>query len=171
MEKKLKESNKCIAVSEGSKSITRNYKFVPVPYGSKEVTNLREKIKLLVVQIKLKETSLEASANSFSEKERNLQNKIEELEGRVEKLDQNCTSFCCNQPRKSSEDNIGITPNVYIAEDLRSRDEKPRSSTSGMSEENGNLKLSINSNHSSVSEYEPKTCSINNTDHNANEAG
>ncbi|KAJ6308151.1 hypothetical protein OIU76_017846 [Salix suchowensis] len=171
MEKKLKESNKCIAVSEGSKSITRNYKFVPVPYGSKEVTNLREKIKLLVVQIKLKETSLEASANSFSEKERNLQNKIEELEGRVEKLDQNCTSFCCNQPRKSSEDNIGITPNVYVIEDLRSRDEKPRSSTSGMSEENGNLKLPINSNHSSVSEYEPKTCSINNTDHNANEAG
>uniref|UniRef100_A0A6N2KRK7 C2 NT-type domain-containing protein n=1 Tax=Salix viminalis TaxID=40686 RepID=A0A6N2KRK7_SALVM len=169
MEKKLKESNKCIAVSEGSKSITRNYKFLPVPYGSKEVANLREKIKLLVVQIKLKETSLEASANSFSEKERNLQNKIEELEGRVEKLDQNCTSFCCNQPRKSSEDNIGITPNVYIAEDLRSRDEKPRSSTSGMSEENGNLKLSISSNHSSVSEYEPKTCSINNTDHNANE--
>lgn len=45
---------------------------------------------------------------------------------------------------QSSEDNIGITPNVYIAEDLRSRDEKPRSSTSGMSEENGNLKLSIN---------------------------
>ncbi|KAJ6426613.1 hypothetical protein OIU84_022250 [Salix udensis] len=123
----------------------------------------------LHVQIKLKETSLEASANSFSEKERNLQNKIEELEGRVEKLDQNCTCFCCNQPRKSSEGNIGITPNVYVAEDLRSRDEKPRSSTSGMSEENGNLKLSISSNHSSVSEYEPKTCSINNTDHNANE--
>ncbi|KAF9689359.1 hypothetical protein SADUNF_Sadunf01G0084100 [Salix dunnii] len=169
MEKKLKESNKCIAVSEGSKSIARNYKFVPVPCVSKDVANLREKIKLLVVQIKLKETSLEASANSFSERERDLQNKIEELEGRVEKLDQNCTSFCCNQPRKSSEDNIGITPNVYIAEDLRSRDEKPRSSPSRMSEENGNLKHNISSDHSSVSEYEPKTCSINNTDHNANE--
>ncbi|XP_034894635.1 uncharacterized protein [Populus alba] len=168
MEKKLKESNKCTAVSEGTKSTMRNNKFAPVPYGSKEMANQRDRIKLLEVQMKLKETSLEASANSFSEKERDLQNKIEELEGRVEELNQNRASFCCNQPRKSSEDNIGITPNGDIAEDL-SRDENPSSSTSGMSKENGNLMLSIKSDHSSASELEPKTCSVNNTDHNANE--
>ncbi|KAJ7010693.1 leucine-rich repeat-containing protein [Populus alba x Populus x berolinensis] len=168
MEKKLKESNKCTAVSQGTKSTMRNNKFAPVPYGSKEMANQRDRIKLLEVQMKLKETSLEASANSFSEKERDLQNKIEELEGRVEELNQNCASFCCNQPRKSSEDNIGITPNGDIAEDL-SRDENPSSSTSGMSKENGNLILSIKSDHSSASELEPKTCSVNNTDHNANE--
>jgi hypothetical protein len=43
---------------------------------------------------------------------------------------------------QSSEDNIGITPNGDIAEDL-SRDENPSSSTSGMYKENGNLKLSV----------------------------
>ena len=43
---------------------------------------------------------------------------------------------------QSSEDNIGITPNGDIGEDL-SRDENPGSSTSGMSKQNGNLKLSF----------------------------
>ncbi|CAK7335508.1 unnamed protein product [Dovyalis caffra] len=156
MEKKLKESNKRAAVSEGTKSTPRHNKFAPVPYGSKEVANLREKIKSLQGQIKLKETALEASANSFSEKERDLQHKIEELEGRVEELNQNC----------SSEDNIGITPNGDIAEDLRSTDENPSSA----SKENGNSKLSIKCDHSTVSELEPKTSSINNTtDHNGDE--
>lgn len=39
-------------------------------------------------QIKLKETALETSTNSFLEKERDLQNKIEDLESKVEELNQ-----------------------------------------------------------------------------------
>ena len=39
-------------------------------------------------QIKLKETALEASTNSFLEKEKDLQNKIEELESKMEELNQ-----------------------------------------------------------------------------------
>lgn len=37
-------------------------------------------------QIKLKETALKISTNSFLEKERDLQNKIEDLEGKMEEL-------------------------------------------------------------------------------------
>lgn len=44
-------------------------------------------------QIKLKETALETSTNSFLEKEKDLKNKIEELESRVEEFSQN-SSFC-----------------------------------------------------------------------------
>lgn len=39
-------------------------------------------------EMKLKETYLETSTNSFLEKEKDLQNKIEELENRVEELNQ-----------------------------------------------------------------------------------
>lgn len=44
-------------------------------------------------QIKLKETALETSTNSFLEKEHDLRHKIEELECRVEEFNQN-SSFC-----------------------------------------------------------------------------
>jgi chromosome segregation ATPase len=52
MEKKIKESSKRSAVSEGTKTNLRNNKSAPVPYGSKEVANLREKIKLLEVNVR-----------------------------------------------------------------------------------------------------------------------
>lgn len=166
MEKKIKESSKRSAVSEGTKTNLRNNKSAPVPYGSKEVANLREKIKLLEGQIKLKETALEASASSFAEKERDLQNKIEELVSRLEELNQNSAIFCHNQPQKSSEDDIGVISIGDIAEDFRSTDENP-SSSYGTCKENGNSRVLIKSDHSTASEQEPKASCINNTDHNA----
>ncbi|KAG5249287.1 transport family protein [Salix suchowensis] len=143
MEKKIKESSKRSAVSEGTKTNLRNNK-PPVPYGSKEVANLREKIKLLEGEIKLKETALEASANSFAETERDLKKRIEELVSRLEELNQN------------------INSNGDIAEDFRNIDENP-SSSYGVCKENGNSKFD----HSNASEQEPKTSCIKNTDHNA----
>lgn len=166
MEKKIKESSKRSAVSEGTKTNLRNNKSAPVPYGSKEVANLREKIKLLEGQIKLKETALEASASSFAEKERDLQNKIEELVSRLEELNQNSAIFCYNQPQKLSEDDIGVNSNGDVAEDYRNTDENP-SSSYGTCKENGNSRLLIKSDHSTASEQEPKASCINNTDHNA----
>lgn len=53
MEKKFKESSKRPAVTDGAKSTLRNNKSVPVPHGSKEVASLREKIKLLEVNVYL----------------------------------------------------------------------------------------------------------------------
>ncbi|KAF3448541.1 hypothetical protein FNV43_RR09254 [Rhamnella rubrinervis] len=88
IEKKLKDSNERVAVSDGTKTSLKNNKSVPVAHGVKEVTNLRKKIKLLEGQIKLKEAALETSATSFLEKEKDLQQKIEELHSRVEELNQ-----------------------------------------------------------------------------------
>lgn len=53
-------------------------------------------------QVKLKETALETSANSFLEKERDLLNKIEELEHRVEELNQKSVILSDNPCQKVS---------------------------------------------------------------------
>lgn len=50
IEKKLKDSNRKPAVSNGAKATVKNNKLAPVPYGSKEVSCLKEKIKLLEVR-------------------------------------------------------------------------------------------------------------------------
>lgn len=60
-------------------------------------------------QIKLKETALESSTNSFLEKEKDLQNKIEELESRMEDLNQSSKSFCEYQLQKVSNSVFNIT--------------------------------------------------------------
>ncbi|KAL3833512.1 hypothetical protein ACJIZ3_008248 [Penstemon smallii] len=72
----------------------------PLPRGSKEVANMKERIKLLEGQIKLKEAALETSANTFMEKEKDLHNKIEELERRLEVLIQNSDHYCENEVKK-----------------------------------------------------------------------
>ncbi|KAI3501265.1 hypothetical protein L1887_29129 [Cichorium endivia] len=74
-------------LKDGSKTNLKNIKSVPTR-GPKEVTNMKDRIKLLEAQIKLKETALEISEASFLEKEKDLQQKIEELERRLEVLDQ-----------------------------------------------------------------------------------
>nr|GEU38325.1 myosin heavy chain-related protein [Tanacetum cinerariifolium] len=79
LEKKLKEA---------TKPAPRNHKSVPVSRTPKEVTNMKDRIKLLEDQIKLKESALEFSEASFLEKEKDLQHKIEELEKQLEILDQ-----------------------------------------------------------------------------------
>ncbi|PIN27210.1 hypothetical protein CDL12_00003 [Handroanthus impetiginosus] len=78
MEKKMKDGG-----GRGTLEVVKaNTKSNKLPSrGSKEVVNLKEKIKLLEGQIKLKETALETSTNTFIQKEKDLLNKIDELEG------------------------------------------------------------------------------------------
>ncbi|KAJ0265560.1 Myosin heavy chain-related protein [Hirschfeldia incana] len=78
LEKKLKESR--IAFTNLTKTAQRNSNNKGSPVGAKEVAVMKDKIKLLEGQIKLKETALEASSNMFIEKKKNLKNRIEELE-------------------------------------------------------------------------------------------
>ena len=54
VEKKLKDSNGRGPVSDGTKAAPKNNKSAPVPRGSKEVASLKEKIKLLEVNLHLK---------------------------------------------------------------------------------------------------------------------
>eukprot|EP00257_Ricinus_communis_P013815 XP_015571342.1 intracellular protein transport protein USO1 [Ricinus communis] len=160
IEKKLKESNKRAAVADCTKTNLRNNKSAPVPQGSKEAANLREKIKLLEGQIKLKETALETSANSFLEKERDLLNKIEELEDRLEELNQNNVIFCDNSCQKVPEDTIGITSNGGLAEDIAKMDEN-LSSSGWMSRENGTAK-SVAKSYAFILEKEMNVCVTHN---------
>lgn len=53
-------------------------------------------------QIKLKESALESSTNSFLEKERDLQDKIEELDRRLEDLSQNAERLSEQESHKVS---------------------------------------------------------------------
>ncbi|KAL2544056.1 Myosin heavy chain-related protein [Forsythia ovata] len=103
MEKKIKDSNGRATTFDGTKATSKTNKSTPLLRGSKEVTNLKEKIKLLEGQIKLKETALETSTNTFLEKEKDLHNKIEELQGRLEVLDQSSINFCENEIQKVAE--------------------------------------------------------------------
>lgn len=103
IEKRVKESNGRAAISEGTKNATRNNKVVPLASSNKEVSNLREKLKLLEGQIMMKEAVLEESANSFLEKERSFKSKIEELESRLDELNH---FYPCN---KVAEATGGIT--------------------------------------------------------------
>ncbi|KAK9103309.1 hypothetical protein Sjap_020563 [Stephania japonica] len=101
IEKKLKDSNGRAALPDGNKPTSRNInKSAPPPRGSKEAASLREKIKLLEVQIKQKEAALEKSNNSFLEKEKDLLHKIEELENRMAEINQCGTRYCEDQLKK-----------------------------------------------------------------------
>ncbi|CAI9094009.1 OLC1v1029643C1 [Oldenlandia corymbosa var. corymbosa] len=124
MEKKIKESNNRIPVSDLTKATPRSNKLQNSPRSSKEVANLKEKINLLEGQIKQKETALENSTNSFLEKEKDLQNKIEELELRLEVLNRNTSRFC--------EENSNEVPQL-------SKDHPPvdQSTKSCVTEQNG----------------------------------
>ncbi|XP_040930834.1 myosin-11 isoform X2 [Gossypium hirsutum] len=111
MEKKLKESNRRGVVSDGTRTPLRNNKSAVVPHSLKEVASLRETIKLLEGQIKLKEAALETSTNVFLEKEKDLQKKIDELEN---KLNEYNTGFCSYQLQKLQvfKDTKEVTSNV-----------------------------------------------------------
>ncbi|XP_073055661.1 uncharacterized protein [Primulina eburnea] len=76
MERKVKDSS-----SRGSTEKT-----TPPHWGNKEVTNLKERIRLLEGQLMLKGNALETSSNLFSKKEKDLYSKIEELEATLEAL-------------------------------------------------------------------------------------
>uniref|UniRef100_A0A1S4DIJ9 Myosin-14 n=3 Tax=Nicotiana TaxID=4085 RepID=A0A1S4DIJ9_TOBAC len=105
LDKKLKDGNSRIIASNGMKATSKNNKSIPTSAGSREVASLKEKIKLLEQgQIKLKESALESSTNSFLEKERDLQDKIEELDRRLEDLSQNAERLSEQESRKVAAD-------------------------------------------------------------------
>lgn len=159
IEKKLKDSNGRMAPSDGSKTTLKNNKLASVPRGSKEVASLREKIKLLEVQIKLKETALETSTNSFLEKEKDLQNTIEELESKMEELNHSSAFL------KVIKDTSDIISNSDIPEEARTAAEL-LSSTACPPKENGNSPSLIKSNDGALLEKELKASSISNRDGN-----
>ncbi|KAK8618029.1 hypothetical protein V6N13_115904 [Hibiscus sabdariffa] len=121
MEKKLKESNGRGLVSDGTRTL-RNNKSAAATCSPKEVASLRETIKLLEGQIKLKEAALETSTNVFLKKEKDHQKKIDELENRVEELNEHSCAFCNYQLQKVFKDSMELTSN----------------GTACMSKENGN---------------------------------
>ncbi|CAE5962313.1 unnamed protein product [Arabidopsis arenosa] len=105
LEKKLKESR--TAINNLTKTAQRNNSNKGSPVGahggSKEVAVMKDKLKLLEGQIKLKETALESSSNMFIEKEKNLKNRIEELETKLDQLDQNSHEMSENEPLNGQE--------------------------------------------------------------------
>ncbi|KAL5174234.1 hypothetical protein HKD37_08G020730 [Glycine soja] len=105
IEKRFKDSNGRTQLSEGTKTNSKNKKGASIPQSSKEMANLREKIKTLEGMIKSKETALEMSTSSFLEKEKELQSKIEELEDKVEEFNQSIAL------QKVVEDTNTITSN------------------------------------------------------------
>ncbi|CAL9237609.1 unnamed protein product [Arabidopsis halleri] len=105
LEKKLKESR--TAINNLTKTAQRNNSnkgsSVGAHGGSKEVAVMKDKIKLLEGQIKLKETALESSSNMFIEKEKNLKNRIEELETKLDQLNQNSQEMREDEPLNGQE--------------------------------------------------------------------
>ncbi|KAJ4957326.1 hypothetical protein NE237_014109 [Protea cynaroides] len=150
IEKKLKENSGQILPSDGPKPTSRNNKSALISHGSKEVTNLREKIKLLEGQIKQKEAALEKSTNSFLEKEKDLCNKIEELESRMEELSQHSTSFYEEQCQKDAKDPEKTNANASKSEVGTNLPEKLLNSNMSinvcMSDQNGIDKRFISNN-------------------------
>ncbi|XP_041994491.1 myosin-11-like isoform X2 [Salvia splendens] len=94
----------------------------PVICGSIEVADLKERIKLLEGQIKLKESTLEISNNSFLEKEKDLHHKIEELERRMEVLNQTTIQYE-NGLEKIATISDEQDPNVRSIEEATKSDE------------------------------------------------
>ncbi|KAL6177232.1 hypothetical protein ACLB2K_048758 [Fragaria x ananassa] len=131
IEKKLKDTNGRLIVSDGAKQNLRNNKSLPVPHAAKEVASLRERIKLLEGQIKLKEAALETSTASFLEKEKDLQNVIKELENTVEEINQN----------SSLEQDIASKDNML--EDVRRASENLSTELASLKERNMSMESEL----------------------------
>jgi len=139
LEKKFKDNTRLTA-SDGTNTISRNNKSASVPRSPKEMANLKEKIKILEGQIKLKEAALETSTNSFLEKEKDLQNKIKELERR-EELGQSSASLCEYQLSKVAEDPKHIISNssTFMASGNEISSEKGMEASALSARDQGNL--------------------------------
>ncbi|CAJ1937465.1 unnamed protein product [Sphenostylis stenocarpa] len=118
IEKRFKDSNGRTQLSDGTKTNLKNKNGASIPQSSKEMANLREKIKTLEGMIKSKETALEMSASSFLEKERELQSKIEELEDKVEEFNQSIAL----QKVTTSNDTTSVVEENGVAETLYKSD-------------------------------------------------
>ncbi|GKU95291.1 hypothetical protein SLEP1_g8668 [Rubroshorea leprosula] len=154
MEKRLKDNGGRARLYDGAKPTLRNNKAAAVPHSSKEVASIREKMRLLEGQIKLKETALEASTNLFLEKEKDLQKKINELENRVEELNQYCITFSEYQCQKVDKDITEATLDGGVSEELGTTAE---------------YSSSIKSNDGILLEEVPKASFANNRDCNQHE--
>lgn len=113
VEKKIKDGNGRAPVPDVAKA--RNNICVPSPRASKELVDLKEKIKLLEGEIKLKEVALEKSSDAFLVKEQDLHRKIEILEKTVEILNQNAASFCGHECQKVKEDSGNLNAGIREA--------------------------------------------------------
>ncbi|XP_010430415.1 PREDICTED: flagellar attachment zone protein 1-like isoform X2 [Camelina sativa] len=118
LEKKLKESRTAINnLTKTAQRSNNNIKGSPVG-STKEVAVMKDKIKLLEGQIKLKETALESSSNMFIEKEKSLKNRIKELETKLDQLDQSSQEMSDKEPLNGQE-NEDIRVLVAEMESLR----------------------------------------------------
>ncbi|KAL9994117.1 putative NT-type C2 domain-containing protein [Helianthus debilis subsp. tardiflorus] len=85
-------------------------------------SNLKDRIKILEGQIKLKKTALECSEASFLDQEKDLKHIIEELERRLEVLDQNIENLQVATAQNSNSSTISddvIEPEIKKTEDQR----------------------------------------------------
>ncbi|XP_015085578.1 E3 ubiquitin-protein ligase BRE1-like 2 [Solanum pennellii] len=115
--------------------------------------SLKETIKLLECQIKLKESALDNAKDSFMKKEKDLQDKIEELERRLEELQQSTERFCEQKSLKVAMEDLNLT------------------TTTGTEDENPSQTLSTESNNSCCSdeEMESTACNTRNLEELSNE--
>ncbi|XP_055819629.1 uncharacterized protein LOC129888685 isoform X2 [Solanum dulcamara] len=74
-----------------------------------DANSLKETIKLLEGQIKLKENALDNAMNSFMEKEKDLQGKNEELERRLEEIQQSTERLCEQKSLKVAIEDLNLT--------------------------------------------------------------
>ncbi|CAN1253752.1 hypothetical protein LINPERPRIM_LOCUS8405 [Linum perenne] len=79
---------------------------------SEAASNFREKVKLLEVQMKSKETAFETSVGSFMQKERDLMIKIEELEQKVVGFNQCCANVTGNLHLKLDDDSMNVADGI-----------------------------------------------------------
>ncbi|KAJ7952338.1 putative Myosin heavy chain-related protein [Quillaja saponaria] len=156
IEKKFKDSNGRAELSDGNSTTPKNQKSAPLAHNLKEVATLRERIKNLEGQIKLKEAALETSTNSFLEKEKDLHNKIEELESRAEEFIQSSAL------QKVADDSSFITSNGSRSAEVRNTVEYLNGTKCGFGE-NGDAMSSIKSDEI-LPEKEPKTSMIDTSD-------
>ncbi|KAL9253034.1 hypothetical protein AKJ16_DCAP06469 [Drosera capensis] len=103
MEGKLKDNNGRTTSAEHPKASPKTNKLESVPRGDKELTTLREKVKLLQGEIKLKETALEFSTNAFLKKEVDLRDKIKDLEIKLLELTRRGTALSANEVKKEGD--------------------------------------------------------------------
>lgn len=119
VEKKIKDGNGRAPVPEVAKA--RNNIYAPSPHASKELVDLKEKIKLLEGKIKLKEVALDKSSTTFLVKEQDLQRKIEDLEKTVEILNQNSASYGY-ECQKVKEDSVNLNAGIREAATFGAQD-------------------------------------------------
>ncbi|KAH0456398.1 hypothetical protein IEQ34_014305 [Dendrobium chrysotoxum] len=108
LEKKLKERTRS-ANSRANVKIAiasnKTYKPDPTSQGSKEVTILHQKIKLLEASLLFKNSELEETRTSFLQEEKNLNHRIEELEKKVSQCKKQEQNVKHNLKRESANSN------------------------------------------------------------------